>query len=50
MLLNNLNIKTQIGLLHNIERMVDLWTKSEDIHLMELVEEYGVKNWSRIAQ
>ena len=36
---------------HNInvsERQA--WNKKDDLHFMELVEEHGVKNWSKIAQ
>lgn len=27
-----------------------IWTRKEDIQLAELVEQHGVKNWSKIAQ
>ena len=28
----------------------NIWTRTEDIKLMELIEQHGDKNWTKIAQ
>ena len=28
----------------------NIWTRNEDIQLMELIEQHGDKNWTKIAQ